>query len=885
MLFGAPGIGKTALLDSVVDGAPEFRKARVAGVESEMELAHAGLHRLLQPFLNHLDEIPSPQAHALRRAFALLDGPPPDRFLVGLATLSLLGQAATAGPLLCVIDDAQWLDVLSRDALALAARRLHADQVAMLFALRDSSDLDTRLDGLPAMHLTELPADAATALVQQVVPELRDALLVQRVVDETMGCPLAIVELSRLTLDELTKTVAGSAPLALPKRLESHFLGRFERLPADTRTLLLIAAAESSGDLDAILSAACDLGIPGDAADAALDAGLIVFEPKQFFRHPLVRSAVYGSASIVERRHVHAALARSVPAECQRRAWHLAAAAAGSDEAVAVGLERLADDARGRGALSTAGVILARAAELTPDAPRRAARILSAATLHLLGGAPRRARSLLDSSESILTDPLTSARAMHLRGSIHSALGEAAEAVPVLLAAARSLRPFDAASARATLLRAVAAARLAGRFAAPGAAERDVALEVRATPLPAGASVSAADLLLDGYAALVLEGPDGAVPILHESLRRLMAGDCTGEDLLVWLSIGCWAAGAIAADDALHALASRLVEQARHDGALVELVSGLLYLAMSELLSGDLDRSRALFAERAEILTTLGIAVDVGDTVVRAWAGDEVGARAAIASVEAYASAHRQGWMLLFTEYALGVLELGLGNYDAAFVAASQGYEDDSFLVVVGYPNMIEAAVRSDHFDDARAAFGVYSARAAMIGTPLSHGMRARTGALLSEDASAASSYEDAIERLASSRAELQLARAHLLYGEWLRRQHRRLDAREHLRTAQQLFESKGIEGYAERARSELAATGERVRRRDVSTARALTPQERRIAELAAQGATNAEIASKLYLSAHTVDYHLRKVFQKLAVTSRRHLGTALVADAPEVRH
>ncbi|MEY2566671.1 MAG: hypothetical protein QOE35_1200 [Actinomycetota bacterium] len=876
MLFGDPGIGKTALLDCVVDAAPEFRTVRVAGVESEMELAHAGLHRLLQPFLNQLDEIPSPQAHALRRAFALLDGPPPDRFLVGLAALSLLGQAAAAGPLLCVIDDAQWLDVLSRDALALAARRLHADQVAMLFGLRPSPDLDTRLDGLPALHLTELSAGAASVLVQQVVPELRDPLLIQQVVDETMGCPLAIVELSRLTVDELTKTAAGSAPLALPKRLESHFLGLFDPLPPDTRTLLLIAAADPAADLKTVLAAASDLGIAGDAADAAVEAGLIVIEPNQSFRHPLVRSAIYGNASIAERRHVHAALARSSAAECPRRAWHLAAAAAGSDEEVAAGLERLADDARARGALSTAGVILARAAELTPDPARRGERILSAATHHLLGGTPRRARSLLDASVSILTDPLTVARTMQLRGSIHGALGEAVEAVPVLIAAARSLRPFDVALARATLLRAVAAARLAGRFAAPGATEHDVALEARATPLPLGSPASAADLLLDGYAALMLDGPDAAVPILHESLRRLMAQDCTGEDLLVWLSIGCWAAGAIAADDALQALASRLVEQARSDGALVELSSGLLYLAMSELLSGDLDRSRAHFAERSEILMTLGIDADVGDTVVRAWAGDEVGARAAIASVEAYASAHRQGWMLLFTEYALGVLELGLGNYDAAFGAASKGYEDDSFLVVVGYPNMIEAAVRSGHLDAARDAFAVYSARAALIGTPLSHGMRARTGALMSEDGSAASLYEDAIDRLASSRAELQLARAHLLYGEWLRRQHRRLDAREHLRTAQQLFESKGIEGYAERARSELAATGERVRRRDVSTARALTPQERRIAELAAQGATNAEIASKLYLSAHTVDYHLRKVFQKLSITSRRQLARTL---------
>jgi DNA-binding CsgD family transcriptional regulator len=883
VLFGDPGMGKTVLLDAAVNAAPEFRTLRVAGVESEMELACAGLHRLLKPLLDHLDGIPASHCDALRSAFRLLDGPPPDRFLLGLATLSLLGQAAGSAPLLCVIDDAQWLDVESLDAMALAARRLNADRVAVLFGAREASELDTPLEGLPARHLGELPTDAATILVQQVVPELRDPLLIKRVVDETMGCPLAIIELTRLSVEELTETVAGAGPLTLPRRLESHFLRQFERLPAETRTLLLIAAAEPSADLHATLSAAADLGITGDAAGPALDAGLIVLKPRPAFRHPLVRSAIYSNASIAERRHVHAALARSSGAGMrERRAWHLAAAATGPDEAVAAGLQQVADDARARGALCTAGVILARAAELTPGPSRRAERILAAVTFHLLGGAPTRARSLLDASEPILSEPLTAGRAMQLRGSIHGALGEVVEAVPVLIAAARSLRPFDLALARVTLLRAVASARLAGRYAIAGGTERDVALEARSTALPSGVRPSASDLLLDGYATRLLDGPDASVPILHESLRRLVVEDCGGDDLLVWLGLGCWAAGAIGADQALHALASRLVEHARRVGALVELVSGLLYLAMSELLKGDLDRSRALFAERTEILSTLGIEADVGRAVVQAWAGDEVNTRKSIGSVEAFAFARRQGWMHLFTEYALGILELGLGHYDAAFVAASKGFQDDSFLVVVGFPNMIEAAVRSGHLDVARQAFAEYSARASTMGTPLSYGMRARTEALLTEDSSAASLYEEAIELLASSRADLQLARTHLLYGEWLRRKHRRLDAREHLRSAQRLFESKGVEGYAARARTELAATGERVRRRDVSTARALTPQERRIAELAAQGATNPEIASKLYLSAHTVDYHLRKVFQKLAVTSRRQLHAALTGGGPQ---
>lgn len=871
-------MGKTVLLDHAVRSAAGFHVTRVEGVQSEMELAYAGLHRLLVPLFGGLDALPDPQRRALQSAFGLAATDPPDRFLVGLATLSLICDAARRGPLLCVIDDAQWLDLESLETMAIAARRLDADPVAMVFAGRDTPSLDTPLGGLTEMRVRGLADDDAAALVRTVLPARLDESVVERIVMETAGTPLAIVELSQeLSVDELAWRGLPPEPLPLGRRLEEHFLRQVRDLPAETRLFLLVAAAEPSEEQAVIVEAATRLGIDATAADAATDRRLFALRVRPLFRHPLIRSAVYNGASAAERRRVHAALADATDAlrDSDRRAWHRAAATSGVDEMVAIELEDGATRARARGGYSAAGVFLARAAELTADADRRADRVLAAANSHLIGGAPARARALLAATDLGVGDPLRAATAMRLEGAIDFALGDMPAAVSLLMRAAEALATIDVDEARKTLLHAAAAARYAGVFAPPGGRARDIALAAGRLVRPDGVGESAPHLLLDGYACLHLRGPAAALPVLQTALAALANIDVESEDSLLWLGIGCWVAGEVADDEALATLANRVVAAARDQGALIQLSNGLLYLSMYHLLNGSVQRARGTFAERGALMAAVG-AADVGPMIIASWAGDEPAARAELATISRYAVEHQQGWMLGYVDYARQVLELGLGSYDSALAADASEYQDDSFLGVVGYPNVIEAFARSGRLDDAAAALDVFAERATRIATPMSLGLLARSSAILADDDRAEGLYEDAVRLLSQSRAEIHLSRAHLLYGEWLRRRNRRIDARQHLRIAYERFSEQGVAGFAERARIELEATGERARRRTVDTANDLTPQEAAIARLAAEGLTNAEIGSKLFVSARTVDYHLRKVFRKSGVTSRRQLAQAL---------
>jgi DNA-binding CsgD family transcriptional regulator len=434
------------------------------------------------------------------------------------------------------------------------------------------------------------------------------------------------------------------------------------------------------------------------------------------------------------------------------------------------------------------------------------------------------------------------------------------------------------------VLEAVGAARVAGRFCPDGGRNVDLARLARELPLPAGVEATAPHLLLDGFVALHLEGHAVAVPILHRALAALAECDPDGEEALQWLGTGCWVAGAVADDDALYTLGARVVDAARRQGAIVQLTHGLLYLAMANLLRGSLGRSRSCFAERSALLATLGIDVDVGRMVVAGWGGPEASVRDEISHVTRVATERRQGWMLVFAEYARAILELGLGNYEVVVEHNDRRYDDDSFLAVVGFPNVIEAMARSGRRDDAEAALGVFAERTKVNATNLSLGLLARTRAILADDASADALYQEAITRLERSRAYLQLGRALLLYGEWLRRQQRPTEARVHLRAAYELFSDREAAVFAERARIELEATGERARQRTVDASSELTPQERQVATLAADGLTNAEIATKLFLSASTVDYHLRKVYRKMSIGSRRELGRALDAADRERR-
>jgi DNA-binding CsgD family transcriptional regulator len=875
---GEPGIGKTSLLDYSAGAAAGFRVIRIAGVESELELGFAGLHRLLVAFLPAMAGLPPRLRDALGSAFGLTDGAPADRFAVGLATLSLLADAAAGSPLLCAVDDAQWLDQESLEVLAMVGRRVYAERIALIFGTRDAGDGRPQLEGIPDIRIGGLPEHDALELVGSSVDGPLDPQLARRIVPETQGSPMAIIELvGELTAAELSGAGLLPEPLPLSRRLETHFLRQARALPAATQTLLLVAAAEPSGDPRLITAAAARLGSPPAAADPAQAGRVIVMYPEARFRHPLIRSAVYGGASPADRRRAHQALAAELnrDQDADRRAVHLAAAAIGPDETVAAELDRAAGRARARGGYSAAGALLARAAQLTSDEGLWAERVLAAAHAHLAGGAPARAKLLLEQTAQI-SDPFQRARMRRLQGLIRYALGQAQGTASILMDAARALEPFDAHFARATMLEALEAARVTGRLAEPGESALDLCRVARAMPLPPGSQPRVADLLLDGATALVLDGHAAAVPVLGRAVAALLADPSDSADALLWLGIGCWAAGAVGDDTSLQELATRLEHRARDTGALSALSNGLLFLAMSELLTGSLAAVRAHFTERAEIMAAVGRPSDVGELVVLAWQGREPEARAAAAAVTQYATGHGHGWMLAFADYALAVLELGLGNYRAALPGDPGNFRDNPFLGIVGFPDLIEAASRCGERAIAAEATAEFAARALSNATPIALGLLAMSQALLADDTDAEKLYQDAIEHLSQCRGNLRKARAHLLYGEWLRRQKRRLDARDQLRTAHEMFLQTGAEAFAERARAELAATGERARKRSNDTRRDLTPQEAQIALLASRGATNGEIAGRLFLSASTVDYHLRKVFRKLDLTSRRQLAQAM---------
>jgi DNA-binding CsgD family transcriptional regulator len=870
---GEPGIGKTSLLDYAAGAAAGFRVIRIAGVESELELGFAGLHRLLVSFLPAMAGLPPRLRNALGSAFGLTDGAPADRFAVGLAALSLLADAAAGSPLLCAVDDTQWLDQESLEVLAMVGRRVYAERIALIFGTRDADDGRPQLEGIPDIRIGGLPEHDALELVGSSVTGPLDPQLARRIVRETQGSPMAIIELvGELTAAELSGAGLLPEPLPLSRRLEAHFLRQARALPAATQTLLLVAAAEPSGDPRLITDAAARLGSPPAAADPAQAERVIVMYPEARFRHPLIRSAVYGGASPADRRRAHQALAAELnpDRDADRRAVHLAAAAIGPDE-----LARAADRARARGGYSAAGALLAKAAQLTSDKGLWAERVLAAAHAHLAGGAPARAKLLLEQTAQI-SDPFQRARMRRLQGLIRYALGQAQGTPSILMDAARALEPFDPHFARATMLEALEAARVTGRLAASGESTLDVCRAARAMPLPAGSQPRVADLLLDGATALVLDGHAAAVPVLSRAIDALLADPSDSADALLWLGIGCWAAGAVGDDTSLQELATRLEHRARDTGALSALSNGLLFLAMSELLTGSLAAVRAHFTERAEIMAAVGRPSDVGELVVLAWQGRETEVRAAAAAVTQYATEHGHGWMLAFADYALAVLELGLGNYRAALPGDPGNFRDNPFLGIVGFPDLIEAAFRCGERAVAAEAAAEFAARALSNATPIALGLLAMSQALLADDIDAEKLYQDAIEHLSQCRGNLRRARAHLLYGEWLRRQKRRLDARDQLRTAHEMFLQTGANAFAERARAELAATGERARKRSNETLRDLTPQEAQIALLASQGATNGEIAGRLFLSASTVDYHLRKVFRKLDLTSRRQLAQAL---------
>lgn len=883
VLRGEAGVGKTELLEYLVANASGCRLERGAGVESEMELAFAGVHQLCAPMLTHLDDLPGPQRDALGTAFGLKAGAATDRFLVGLAVLSLLSEVADERPLVCLVDDAQWLDRASAQVLGFVARRLLAERVALVFAVRDTSE-DRELGSLPVMVIGGLSDADARSLLDSATPGRLDERVRDRIVAESNGNPLALLELPKgLTAAELAGGFGRPDARPVANRIEQSFLRRVRALPVETQRLLLTAAAEPVGDVTLLWRAAEVLGIGADAAAPAEADGLIELGTRVRFRHPLARSAAYRAATARERQDIHRALAEVTDpdADPDRRAWHRAQAALGPDEAVADELEGSADRAQGRGGIAAAAAFLERASQLTPDPARRAGRALAAAQAKFEAGAPNAANELLAAAELGPLDQLQRARLARMRAHIVFARRRGSDAPVLLLDAAKRLEALDAGLAGETYLEALGAAVFAGRLGGP-CGVREVAEAARAAP-PGPQPRRPIDLLLDGVATRFTEGYVAGVPALRRALQAFRREGLRREDnALRWLWLAWLLAGDLWDDDAWHELATGAVRLAREAGALSVLPVSLEIRAGVHLHAGEFAAASVLLEEAEAIAAATGTApLRYASLLLAAWRGEEAQALKLIEARARDATARGEGRAIALAECVTAVLYNGLGRYEVALLGAQRACEhEDLFYFGWSLAELVEAGVRSGAREVAAGALRQLEERTRAAGTDWALGILARSTALLSDGQVADALYREALERLGRCRIVVHLARAHLLYGESLRRENRRVDAREQLRIAYDMLVRIGANAFAERARGELLATGETVRKRTVESRDELTAQEAQVARLAAQGRTNPEIGAQLFISSRTAEYHLHKVFTKLGITSRRKLRDALRASA-----
>jgi DNA-binding CsgD family transcriptional regulator len=882
VLHGEAGIGKSALLDRLSEQAAEdCRVLRAAGVESEMELAFATLHQLCGPMLGRLEDLPDPQRGALRTAFGISAGPPPDPFLVAMAVLSLLSDVADERPLLLLIDDEQWLDHASADVLALIAGRLKAESVAIVYTARVPS---AHLAGLPRLPVTGLAKNDALALLDAKLTAPLDAEIRDRIVAETRGNPLALLELPRgLTPLELAGGFGLPGAGTFAGGAEESFRRRLDALPEPTRHLLLVAAAETAGDPTLVWRAAALLGIGPDAATPATDADLVEFGTPIRFRHPLVRSVAYRSASASDRRGVHRALAEVTDphVDADRRAWHLAEATLGPDEDVAVELGRSADRAKARGGRAAAAAFLERATMLTLDRAQRAGRAVAAAAANVDAGAVDPALHMLAVAEVGPLTELQRSRLDMIRAQLAFVTNRGRDAPPLLLQAAKRLESIDVRLSRATYLDAFAATQFAGRLAV-GADVWDVARQAGGAPRPPG-EPQPSDLLLDGLAANYNDGYAAGVPLLRKAVRDFSATSATTE--LRWLWLACVAAVQVWDDERWHELSLRLLERAREVGALSDLSLALTSRAYTLLFAGDLTAASALIEE---IEAVAEVAADssapYGLLGLAAFRGSSADVARLSQPTLDDAERRGEGNAITCVGWSNALLNNGGGHYPEAMAAAelASSYPGDLGGALWNPAELVEAAVRSGKRDIALDAYDRVLEMATASGTDWARGLEARSRALLSEDETAQESYLEAIERLGRTRCKPDLARAHLVYGEWLRRERRRADSRAQLRTARDMFEATGMEAFADRAGRELQATGETARKRtDVERTERLTAQEMQVAWLARDGLSNPEIGGRLFLSSRTVQYHLRNVFAKLDIGSRSQLVDALSESGP----
>jgi DNA-binding CsgD family transcriptional regulator len=887
VIAGPPGMGKSALVDDAIDVAHRFRVLGVIGVESEMTFGYAGVHQLVFPILDCAGDLPEPQRVALDTVLGRVQHGAVDPFLLGLAVLSLLSEAARAQPILVVVDDAHWLDDESAVALSFVGRRLRAERVAMLVTMRDVPETPPRFEGLRRLDLVGLSAPEAHELfAMAAAPASVDQAVARRIVAATEGNPLALIELpAALTVDQLRGAAPLPDPLPIGEHLSRLFAMRAQRLDPDARMVLLLAAAERAGDPALLRRAAQAVGGPSwDEAAAKVEAsGLATVGATVEFRHPLVRSAVYYAAPATDRRRAHAALADALDAagDADRRAWHLGAAADGPDEQVARALEASAERARQRGGSAAAAAYLWRAAELTPERELAAERLLEAARAELTAGHGPQARAILDRARSARLGIEHDADAAWTEALIHIVAGNVREPAALLAGALGTIdaRRTDLAMGVCVAADAIA---LAGGRLIDDPTRHTIATGTLAVSGRAELRDPVAQLVR-GVAAGLIDGGGAAAATLHAAaaaaardLEQLHA--VAGRHVHVVYFDAVLAAAHALDDRAWNDLTEAWVRLARATGALAALPVALSLRSWLEVLQGGLGSAASHLAEIEDVVPLTGWRGLLGSpppaqVLGDAWRGNEDATRAGARRMMQDAHERGQGIGIDQAYAALTVLELGAGRYDDALRAVRRIFEPDGIGVatlVLG--DVVESAVRCGESGVAEHALVRLSERAAASGTPLAVGMLARARALVAHGDDADDQFRAALEALSCTSIATETARTQLLHGEWLRRARRRTQAREPLREALEFFETVGASSFASRARVELAATGETVRRR-AAPAQVLTPQEAQIARLAASGERNRDIAAQLFITTSTVEYHLRKIFVKLGVSSRTQLA------------
>ncbi|WP_454048848.1 AAA family ATPase [Cellulomonas sp. Marseille-Q8402] len=869
---GEPGIGKTTLLHASTEQAVGCRVVHVAGYEAEQAIAHAALDRLLRPFRDLLDRIPPHHATALRRVSGTEDGPAPDRFLVGLAVLELLAAAGHERPVVCAVDDAHLLDPESLTILAFVARRVYAEPVALLIAARDDDAVDAATAGIPALRLGGLDPESAAALLRASAPVEVDPLIVTRVSAATGGNPLALIDLGAdLTVQELTDSGLGEEPVPVGRHLEAHYARLVGATAPATRAWLLVAAADSTGNITLIEAACRALGVATDAAAGAEESGLVVLAPTTRFRHPLVRAASYASATGQQRRAAHAALSGAARAAGldELEAWHAAKAVLGTDASVAARLERVADLAGARGGVVSRARVLGRAAELTPAGPDRARRLVAAAEAAVAAGAAQLGAALLDQVDEGDLGPVERGRVLTVRVTLGVFTGDPSvlvRATADLLEAAALFHGVDPELEQHALLRAFDWALPAERL------RTAVTLAELGERLRAGAAIGEghASVVLAALAAHVLDPYAEAVPAMRRGLAAIQGLD--GAAALPYLIAEVALASALWDVDARRSGLERSAALARDTGSLQLLDTALWMASLAELTGGTPRRAAQFVDEVRELRRAIGYdAEHVTNVAYLAWAGAP---RAQVEVIAQGAAAQGFGGVQSSAVAALAVQDLAAGRYADAFDALVQEMADPFLQVTpTRVPDLVEAAVRSGHRDEAVLRTGELAARAEASGSAWARGVALRCRALVAPGPEAEQLFRASVAELDAAGVPVDAARSRLLLGEWLRRARHRTEAQVELRAALTGLVETGASVFADRARAELRATGLDADEPATPTSPGLlTPRERTVARMAARGDTNAEIGATLFISVNTVDYHLRKVFAKLGVTSRRQL-------------